>query len=270
MNRIPDLARGRVDLERPVCLHDGDHAVYWVGSEEPSPFRCNAYLIVDGEHRILLDPGSAVHHFPQVRRRVEQIVPLESLTHIVVHHQDPDLCDSLPAWLELVPELRIVTTPRVRVLLPYYGFPADVAWLDVSPEDSTTLDLAGGSLVFITAPFLHFPEAFVTYDETSGFLFTGDIGAAIEKDWSLVVTDWERHWQAMIPFHIFYMASNKALRGFLKKIEPFEIEALCPQHGSIIPKEHVGAAIENLRSLPCGLDLLYPASNIESVLAEIL
>ncbi|HHQ49291.1 MAG TPA: MBL fold metallo-hydrolase, partial [Acidobacteria bacterium] len=231
---------------------------------------CNAYLIVDGNHRILMDPGSTVHHFPQVKRRVEQIVPPESITHIVVHHQDADLCDSLPSWLELAPELTIVTTPRVRVLLPYFGFSPDVKWLDVSPEDSTTLDLAGGSLVFITSPFLHFPEAFVTYDEASGILFSSDIGAAIENDWKLVITDWESHWRTMIPFHVFYMASNKALNGFLKKLEPFPISAICPQHGSIIPEEHVDKAIENLAKLPCGLDLLYPASNIESVLAEIL
>ncbi len=270
MNRIPELASESPDLSRPVCLHEGDHAVYWVGSEEPSPFRCNAYLVVDGEHRILMDPGSTMHHFPQVRARVEQIVPASSLTHVVAHHQDPDLCDSLPSWLELAPDLTIVTTPRVRVLLPYYGFPSDVNWLDVSPEDSTTLELDHGSLVFITAPFLHFPEAFVTYDETTGFLFSGDIGAAVEEDWRLVVEDWDRHWQTMLPFHVFYMASRKALRGFLRKIEPFPVSAICPQHGSIIPPAQVQRALESLANLPCGLDLLYPASNIESVLSEIL
>ncbi len=270
MNRILALASSGVDVSKPICLYDGDHAVYWVGSEEPSPFRCNAYLIVDGEHRVLIDPGSTQHHFPQVKSRVEQIVPSSSLTEIVVHHQDPDLCDSLPSWLDLAPGARIVTTPRTRVLLPYYGFSPDVEWLDVSPEDSTTLDLDHGSLVFITAPFLHFPEAFVTYDEASGFLFSGDIGAAIEQDWRLVVTDWERHWQTMLPFHVFYMASNKALKGFLKKIEPFPITAICPQHGSVIPEEYVPKAVAALEKLPCGLDLLYPAGNIEAVLSEIL
>ena len=109
MNRIPDLAAGGADLSAPVCLFEGGHSVYWVGSEEPSPFRCNAYLVVDGDHRVLIDPGSTQHHFPQVKRRVEQIVPPSSITHIVVHHQDPDLCDSLPAWIETAPDLTIVT-----------------------------------------------------------------------------------------------------------------------------------------------------------------
>ncbi len=32
----------------------------------------------------------------------------------------------------------------------------------------------------------------------------------------------------MVSFHIFYMASNRALRGFMEKIEPFLIEAIRP------------------------------------------
>jgi flavorubredoxin len=269
MYRIHELVTEDIDLSAPVPLWTGDHAVFWVGSLEQSAFRCNSYLIVDGVHRIVIDPGSASHHFAQVCKRVEQVVPPSSITHLVLHHQDPDVCDSLPQWLELNPEITLVATPRVRVLLPYYGFDPDVSWLDVSPNDSTTLDLPNTSLYFVTAPFLHFPEAFVTYDETSHMLFSGDIGAAIEQEWQLVATDWERQWRAMVPFHIFYMASQRALQGFIKKIEPFPVSAICPQHGSILPGELATLALDYLRQLPCGIDLIYPASNIEAILAEI-
>lgn len=270
MNRIPELMKGNIDFSKPVELfNDGSHGVYWVGSQEDSPFRCNAYLIVDGKWRILLDPGSAYHHFDQVRARVNAIVPANTISHIVLHHQDPDLCDSLPNWMELNPEVILVTTPRARVLLPYYGFPADVNWVDVSPNDTSYFDLPAGSLAFLTAPFLHFPEAMVTYDERSGFLLSGDIGAAVEQDWQLVATDWASHWRTMVSFHIFYMASNRALRGFMEKIEPFPIEAILPQHGSVIPGPMVRSAIKNLKELPCGLDLLYPRSNLESALTRL-
>ncbi|MCP4657587.1 MAG: MBL fold metallo-hydrolase [bacterium] len=270
MDRFHELATGEIDYSRPVALRTGEHSVYWVGSQEESAFRCNAYLLVDGDFRILIDPGSALHHFPQVRARVEQVVPPESISHVVVHHQDPDLCDSLPQWLEINPEITLVTTPRARVLLPYYGFSPDVRWLDVSPNDSTTLELPHTSLLFVTAPFLHFPEAFVTYDEAGRFLFSGDVGAAVEQDWQLVASDWERHWRSMVPFHIFYMASHRALKGFIDKIELFPLDALCPQHGSIMPGELAGKALAQLKELPCGIDLLYPASNIEAILAEVL
>jgi flavorubredoxin len=256
--------------DQPVCLFDGAHAIYWVGSQEDSPFRCNAYLIVDGDTRILVDPGSAMHHFAQVKARVAAVVPPESVSHIVLQHQDPDLCDSLPDWLEVAPDVTLVTTPRARVLLPYYGFKRDVKWLDVSPNDSTFMELSGGSLSFITAPFLHFPEAMTCFDEASGFLFTGDIGAAVEQDWRLVAVDWEAHWRSMLPFHVFYMASNRALRGYIQKIRPFPIRAMLPQHGSILPEAFVGPALDALEQLNCGIDLLYPEKNLSAVMRGIL
>lgn len=272
MNRIPELMSGSVDFTRPVALYeDGAHAIYWVGSQEDTPFRCNAYLLVDGDVRMLFDPGSSMHHFAQVRERVGAIVPPESITHLVLHHQDPDLCDSLPDWLAVAPDATIVTTPRARVLLPYYGFSHDVRWLDASPNDTTWVDLPSGKAIgFLVAPFLHFPEAMVTYDETSAFLLSGDIGAAIEKDWQLVVDDFDAHWRAMVPFHIFYMASNRALRGFIDKIAPFPIEGILPQHGSVIPGTMVPQVLEGLRNLPCGVDLIYPSSNLEQAARSIL
>lgn len=271
MNHIPSLVGKRVDQTHPVTLFESPgHSVYWVGSQEDSPFRCNVYLIVDGDVRVLVDPGSEMHHFAQVKQRVSELVPPESITHVVLHHQDPDLCDSIPRWLEVNPAITLVCTPRTRVLLPYYGFSPDVAWLDVSPTDSTVLELPSGKVLgFLTSPFLHFPEACVTFDETSGFLLSSDIGAAIELDWRLVVDDWAAHWKAMVPFHVFYMASNRAMRGFLHKIDPFPITAILPQHGSILPGPLVKPAIDALRELPCGIDLLYPASNLESAMGSL-
>lgn len=272
MNRIDHLAQHPPSVDAPVCIYDSpDHKVYWVGSAEPSPFRCNAYLVIEGDYAILLDPGSSSHHFTQVRDRVATLIDPSSITHVVAHHQDADVIGSLPDWIALNPELYVVTTPRTRVLLPYFGLPDEVNWLDVSPNDNTVLELPSGRvLAFFTAPFLHFPEACVTFDEAIGFLFTGDVGAAIEKDWQLVVTDWEEHWRTMVAFHVFYMASNRALKGFVDKMRPFPIEAILPQHGSIIPSRHVSDALDALAGLPCGIDLLYPESNLESALKKLI
>ncbi|MEQ1506242.1 MAG: MBL fold metallo-hydrolase [Myxococcota bacterium] len=262
---------GEIDPTRPVRLFDRDgHTVWWVGSQEDSPFRCNVYLLVDGDVRVLFDPGSTTHHFAQVRDRVAQVVDPASVTHLVLHHQDPDLCDSIPSWIALVGRPTLVCTPRTRLLLPYYGFAdEDVDWLDVSPLDATVLPLPSGrELAFLTSPFLHFPEAMVTWDEASRFLLSSDIGAAIEADWRLVARDVEAHWQAMVPFHVFYMANNRALRGFVDKVEPFPIDAMLPQHGSILPEPLVRPILARLRELPCGIDLLYPPSQAERLLAR--
>jgi len=269
--RVEELLRKTPDLSKPVLLYDSDsHKVAWVGSVEPTLFRCNAYLVMAGGFNVLIDPGG-LQHFEQVKERVSHFVSPKEITHVVAHHQDPDVIGSIPKWLELNPELTIITTPRTKVLLPYYGFDASkVKWLDVSSLDDTMVEFGNGSvLLFLSAPFLHFPDAFVTYDSGSRILFSGDIFAAIQQEWNLVVDDFERHRQEMTYFHIYYMASNKALRYFLKKIRPFKIDAIAPQHGSIIPEKFVPDAVDFLENLKCGTDLLYEESPVRTLMDEL-
>jgi flavorubredoxin len=270
--KIEELKGGNIDLKKPVVLYeDENHIVAWVGSSENFIFRCNAYLISSGDKNVLLDPGG-IQHFPQVKDRVSQLIDPREVTHIVSHHQDPDVAGSTPKWLEINPEITIVTTPRTKVLLPYYGFDRNkVKWLDVSVLDDTMLELGDGStLIFLTAPFLHFPDAFVTYDSKSKLLFSGDIFAAIQQKWELIVSDFEKHKTEMMYFHVYYMASNKALKYFVNKVKPFPIDAIVPQHGSIIPKEFVKDALEFLENLKCGIDLLYEESPIQTILNDLI
>jgi flavorubredoxin len=95
------------DLSRPTPLFQcAGHAVYWLGIDQDTPFRCNVYLIVDGGQAILIDPGDR-HHFGAVRERVAQILPPEKVTGIVVCHQDPDCAASIVDWLQLRADIAI-------------------------------------------------------------------------------------------------------------------------------------------------------------------
>jgi len=89
-------------------------------------------------------------------------------------------------------------------------------------------------------------------------LFSGDVFAAIDIEWNLVVSDFEEHINNMNLFHVDYMASNIAARGFANKIETESIETILPQHGSIIGQENITNAIDYLKNLRCGLDIIYP------------
>lgn len=252
---VQTLQNDEVRLDQPVLLYDGrGRRIYWIGSEEDSNFRCNAYLFQCGGQVFLIDPGSKLH-FAQVRGRVEQVIDPARVTHIIVHHQDPDLCASIPDWLAVNPNIEVLTNSRAAVLLPHYGFDRS----RITCTDDLTLALAGGgALRFIPAPFMHFPGAFVTYDTVSRYLFSGDIFAAVSGEWQLFVDDFERQAGFMELFHIDYMASNKALRSFVDSIRDVEIAAVLPQHGSIIRGVDVERARGWLAALSCGLDLIYP------------
>ena len=242
-------------MDRPTVLHEtGERAIYWLGIPDETAFRCNAYLIRDGDTGVIVDPGSR-QYFELVRERVEQVLPAAAVSGMVLSHQDPDVAASMVEWLRVNPEMTVFTSPRTQVLLPHYGVDG-YAYHDIErlPEYHFP---SGSRLRFVPAPFLHFPGAFVTYDEASGFLFSGDIWAALDMDWELTITDFDRHKPQMDLFHTEYMASGLAVRGFLRNLEGLSIRAILPQHGSIIGADHVPLAIEYLRNLRCGTDIIY-------------
>ena len=244
------------DLSQPTPLfRDGTHAVYWLGIDQDTPFRCNVYLVVDGGQAILIDPGDR-RHFGAIRQRVAQILPPEQVTGIVVCHQDPDCAASIVDWLGLRADILIYASMRANVLLPYFGTPS-YRFVDAALHPSLRLP-SGSELRFIEAPFLHFAGAITTYDSASKFLFSGDIWAAVGSDWNLMVEDFPKHAVKMDMFHIDYMASNAAARGYVRKLDGLPIDAILPQHGSVISRRHVEEALDYLRELECGTDVLYP------------
>lgn len=256
MNRIANLVDVRPDTEHPVCLYsDGDHEIYWVGISDRTAFRCNVYLIKDGDEAIVVDPGSR-DYFPKVKDYVGEIVAPEEVTGLILCHQDPDVAASMVDWLKVNPGMRIMTNPRTNVLIPHYGV-SGYSLYDTSAAPVFPLP-SGNELRFIDAPFLHFPGAITTYDTKSRFLLSGDIFAALDIDWALTVDDFSMHIAKMDLFHLDYMASNKAARGFVRRLDGISIEAILPQHGSVIKQDHVPLALEYLEELQCGLDIIYP------------
>ena len=229
--------------------------IYCVGFADPGAgFHCNPYILNDGDETVFFDPGS-VPHFPIVLGKVMQVADLKNIRHIVAHHQDPDLCSAIPRFEELVSgvggELRICTHTRASVLINHYGTRSDFYRVDANDWKLTLR--SGRTLRFIFTPFLHFPGAFMTYDERSKILFSSDIFGGLSFDWNLYAND--HYAEAMKAFHENYMPSNHILRHAMNKLDGLDISMIAPQHGSIIKKEDVRRYIDILKNLECGEDL---------------
>lgn len=251
------LYRGQtIDLSTPTPLYISDHhTIYWIGIEEETAFRCNVYLIDAGDEKIIVDPGSRMY-FQQVYDRIAQVIDPKSVTGLIACHQDPDVAASMIDWIGVNPDIMVFSSARAHVLLPHYGCSTYNAY-DIAANPTYTLS-NGHTLQFLEAPFLHFPGAFATYDVTSRFLLSGDIWAALDTDWKLVSDNFASHKLNMDLFHLDYMASGIAARGFARKLDPLAIDAILPQHGSIFDTDQVYEAITYLKTLHCGLDLIYP------------
>jgi len=259
MNEIDLKELGKVfreDYDNPTVLfEDAGHRIYWLGIPEATAFRCNTYLIVDNDEAVIVDPGG-VDYFEFVRDRVAQILPPERVVAQILSHQDPDVAASFPLWVEMNPYCKVIATGRTLTILSHFrDLPYDSINIYDHPEYHFT---SGRTIQFIPSPFMHSPGAFTSYDLSSRFLFSGDIWAALDMEWALVVDDFLKHELKLNLFHLDYMSCNKAARGYINRIEDMEIGAILPQHGSIIPGEFIPLAINYLTNLNCGLDILYP------------
>jgi len=83
-----------INMDEPTILfEDNTHKIYWIGIEDNTAFRCNVYLIEDGEEFIIVDPGSR-GFFQEAKKRVAQITEPENITGLILCHQDPR-CSSI-------------------------------------------------------------------------------------------------------------------------------------------------------------------------------
>lgn len=237
MDLVPTLVGADLDREAQVALYSTHgHGISRLPGER------SAWSLVDGRMRILLDPPDDVR---------PEIAP----THLVLHGPTA----GAERWIAAAPGAIVVATaPLLRDL---------GATRTIEVTDRTALELPSGrALAFVTSPFLPAEGSCATFDEASGYLFTGDVAGVVDRRLPLVADDWEAHWRAMRAFHIGHMPSSRALRGFLQKIAAFPVRALLPARGPIVPEHHVRAALDALAEIPCGLDLLYPPSHLEEAL----
>lgn len=241
--------------------------IWWVGHYlEKDPFQCHIYLIENGEQSVLLDPGSRLT-FRFALQKIEQVIPFNHIRYFVCHHQDPDITASLPLIDELITRKDAVLLSHWRgiALLKHYGLKI---LMECVEERGWTLELEDRKLEFILTPYLHFPGAFVTYDWSSGILFSSDIFGGFTEKWSLFAID-ASYFDSIRPFHEHYMPSREIVVHCLNKLEKYSLKMIAPQHGSIIPGKWIPTIINRLKELDCGLFLMTQTSTELQHLSEL-
>lgn len=225
--------------------------IYWIGMHlKGDPFQCHPYLIKNANESILVDPGSMLE-FDEVVKKIKSLVDIKSIKYIILHHQDPDLCASVPELEKLIDrdDLEIVTHSRMSLLIKHYMVSS--SYYEIDKHNLSLKTSSGKTLEFLTTPYCHSPGAFVTYEPITKTLFSGDIFGGIEHSWHFFAD--ESYFLKAKLFHQEYMPSKDIFNYALSKIEKLDIELIAPQHGSIIQRQYIPKLIEDMKSLDCGL-----------------
>lgn len=223
----------------PKDSRDLGDGIYWVGTDTQDAFRCNPYLIVDGDESVLIDPGGLLTA-EGVIARVSGLIDTRTIRYIIAHHQDPDVVSAVNYLRKIVnPDCKVVCHSRMSVLIKHFG--AGFPFFEVDKSRWQLSFGRGRQLTFAHTPYLHSPGAIVTYDSRSQTVFTSDLFGGVTEKWKLEAGP--NYLEQIMAFHIDYMPSVDILTTGIENIRALgPIVRIAPQHGSIIE----GADVERL------------------------
>lgn len=184
---------------------------------------------------LLLDKKSAVFDSVDLRFKEEWLHNIDKALngaapdYLIVQHMEPDHSGSITAFAEKYPSAKIVASSRAFIMMKNY-FSEDFSERQVVAEDNGQLLLGRHVLRFISAPMVHWPEVFVTYDETSKILFSAD---AFGKFGAL---DIEEEWACEARRYYFGIVGKYGVQvqTLLKKVSALEIVGIYPLHGPML------------------------------------
>ncbi len=136
----------------------------------PEGMSYNSYLILDEKVAVLdtVDARKADAWLEGLPEALEGRKP----DYLIVNHMEPDHSGAIGLLTELYPEITIVATAMAIKFLGQFN-PGRTFRTQVVKEGDT-LSLGAKTLKFFTAPMVHWPEVMVTFEESTGTLFSAD------------------------------------------------------------------------------------------------
>lgn len=226
--------------------------VYWVGFyDNKAGLHCNPYLIVDGEEAVLIDSGSRNDFSTVMLKMMRTGTSPGQIIRLIYQHYDPDLCGNIPHIEAIInrDDLKIISHRENNIFISYYSVRSPLLCMEEMGFHFTFS--SGRRLEFIRTPYCHAPGSFVTYDSTTGILFSSDIFGSYDYNWELYTqvgdccrsckpqeicpkTQNKCQLYGVMDFHRRAMPSRRALHYALDRITERDVSLIAPQHGSIL------------------------------------
>lgn len=227
------------------CTRKIDEDIIWVGADNrrlklfeavynvPRGVSYNSYLILDDKVALIDTVDRAVTDL--FLENVEHTLAGRALDYLVVQHMEPDHSATIMDILIRYPECEVVCNKKIFDMISAFKN-VDVKATIV--KDGDILELGKHRLTFVSAPMVHWPEVMVSFDITSGTLFSADafgtFGAlngalfADEVDFDRDYLDEARRYYCNIVGKY-----GAQVRSLLTKASALNIKKICPLHGFV-------------------------------------
>ncbi len=136
----------------------------------PEGMSYNSYLILDEKVAVLdtVDARKADIWLEGLQEALQGRKP----DYLIVNHMEPDHSGVIGRLTELYPEITIVATAMAVKFLGQFN--PGKSFRTQAVKEGDTLSLGARTLRFFTAPMVHWPEVMVSFEESTGTLFSAD------------------------------------------------------------------------------------------------
>ena len=206
-----------------------DHKIDLFEGQYPAPngMAYNSYVLLDEKIAVFdtVDKEFGVEWLSLLQKTLENRKP----EYLIVQHMEPDHSANIALFAKTYPSSKIVATEKAFVMMKnFFGLGFEERRIIVS--DGDTLSLGRSEITFLTAPMVHWPEVFVSYDKNSKTLFSADafgkFGANdVKEDW---LCEARRYYVGIIA------KFGTQVQALLKKLSGLEIAVICPLHGPVL------------------------------------
>ncbi|MDR2535628.1 MAG: FprA family A-type flavoprotein [Treponema sp.] len=205
----------------------------------PQGVSLNTYL-VKGEKIALIDLVQDRHEASyHVEEALVSIgIDFSKIDYLVLNHLEPDHTGWLREFRERNPKAEIVATAKgVNLVKSFYKIDAGLR----AVKDGESLDLGNGkSLTFFETPNIHWPETMVTWESSTGTLFScdafgsfGALGGRLFDD-EFNETEHAFFEKETLRYYANIVASFSAfVEKGIQKISGLPITAIAPSHGMV-------------------------------------
>lgn len=211
--------------DRKIDLFEGMYVV-------PNGMAYNSYVIL-GEKIAVMDTVDEAFK-EEWLENIERVLNGKTPDYLVAQHMEPDHSANILAFAKKYPLAKIVASSKAFVMMKNF-FGEDFAARQIVVGEGDKLDLGGRTLVFFTAPMVHWPEVIVSYLEEDNILFSAD---AFGKFGAL---DAEEDWACEARRYYFGIVGKYGVQvqTLLKKLSNLAVKTICPLHGPVL-KENLG------------------------------
>ncbi len=197
----------------------------------------NSYLIRD-EKTILVDICKDFLSASYLER-LQEVVDPQKIDAIILNHLEPDHSGAIRALHQAAPQAHLITSAKgAKMLADFFGISDPIQVVG----DGEVLSTGKHALQFIMAPMVHWPETMMTYETTTGTLFSCDAFGGYGKleggifdgdhaDLTFYETESLRYFANIVA------AFSKPVLNAAAKLAGLDVRTIAPSHGLVWRKD---------------------------------